>query len=185
MADDTQHSPEDTWSLSRSGSEDWPTHYIRARVPEHNQHAIAKIEPIQVEGGVEVQAANANRMVDCVRVCAGVSDERIASLLDKGLTMADVMDREAAVTQTLEAREVLRLRERCEKQEDLLARAAGRFGDTESAPDSNWWREYLRLSGDHYVLTADRFWESGEAKQDLIEQYGEAYIEDEVNAPED
>ena len=63
---------------------------------------------------------------------------------------------------------------------DLLDRAAVVL--EERPQDTNWLRDFYLLTGDHMILT-DEGWESGEAKDNVIEQFGNDAIYDEVNAP--
>ena len=70
------------------------------------------------------------------------------------------------------------LEEKYDKAMDLLERVAVYI---ERSPDTNWWRDYFLLTGDHMICT-DEGWQPGEAKASLIGEYGDDYILEEVNA---
>lgn len=63
---------------------------------------------------------------------------------------------------------------------NLLKRAAQKLGD--NPPDSEWFRDFYLITGEHMVLTEEG-WQAGAEKQSLIDEYGADYIQDEVNVP--
>ena len=65
------------------------------------------------------------------------------------------------------------------KAMDLLDRAAAHMADR-SAPDSEWWKEYFLLTGEHMVLT-DEGWEPGEVKGSYLQEDPTWTPLDEVN----
>lgn len=57
-----------------------------------------------------------------------------------------------------------------------------RVEDAELVPDSTWYSDYYFLTGTHAILTEEG-WEGGEMREWYVEEYGEDYILEEVNAP--
>ena len=56
----------------------------------------------------------------------------------------------------------------------LLERAAEYLGD--NPPDTDWFRDYYLLTGDHVILT-DEGWEPASCKEQLLTDGGEVYEE--------
>jgi hypothetical protein len=71
--------------------------------------------------------------------------------------------------------------EQLQKAMDLLERASEKL--SEQPPDNTWWRDYFMLTGEHMICTEEG-WQTGSCKQELISEYGDDHILDEVNKPQ-
>jgi hypothetical protein len=69
--------------------------------------------------------------------------------------------------------------QKLERAMSLVSRAGDFFSDD---PPEDWFRDYYILTGEHMVATEEG-WQLGSNKAELIAEYGEDYIQDEVNAP--
>lgn len=67
---------------------------------------------------------------------------------------------------------------------DVAMKLLKRAVDSEiHAPDSDWFREYFELTGEHMILS-DEGWECGSSKQSYLDEFGPDSILDEINALE-
>lgn len=72
------------------------------------------------------------------------------------------------------------LEEKYNKAMNLLASASEMF--EEEPPNESWFYNYFTLTGEHVVRTEEG-WQAGSSKQQLIEDFGADYIQEELNAP--